>query len=308
MNTPMDLLTEFPVRKTAKQKRAFREAVRTYVEGQGYGYREEQGSFGCRNMIIGDPESAEFLLTAHYDTCAALPIPNLVTPCAFLPFLGWQLVLCAWMILLPVLPALAVGFLTGNYEVCFGIWHILFWVGLAMMIVGPANRHNANDNTSGVVTVLEIARSLPRLHRGKVCFVLFDLEEAGLIGSGTYRRVHKTQTNRQVVLNLDCVGDGDTLMLFPTKRLKRDSGRLEWLRSIAGSQGHKTILVREKGFSLYPSDQMNFPYGVGIAALRKGFAGLYLSRIHTRRDTILEQTNVNLLRSALTSLITRAAK
>lgn len=147
MNTPMDILTEFPVRKTAKQKRAFQEAVRVYAEGQGYGYREEKGSFGCRNMIIGDPESAEFLVTAHYDTCAALPIPNLVTPCALLPFLGWQLVLCAWMILLPVLPALAVGFLTGNYEVCFGIWHILFWVGLAMMIVGPANRHNANDNT-----------------------------------------------------------------------------------------------------------------------------------------------------------------
>ena len=69
----------------------------------------------------------------------------------------------------------------------------------------------------------------------------------------------------------------------------------------------RTELLREKGFSVYPSDQKNFPLGVGICALRKGAVGLYMGRIHTRRDTILEQTNVNILRSALTSLITCAA-
>ena len=61
--------------------------------------------------------------------------------------------------------------------------------------------------------------------------------------------------------------------------------------------------MREKGFAFYPSDQMNFPYGVGICALHKGKLGLYLSRIHTPKDTILEETNVNILRAALTSLI-----
>ena len=58
---------------------------------------------------------------------------------------------------------------------------------------------------------------------------------------------------------------------------------------------------------MYPSDQANFPWGVGICALRKGKAGLYLSRIHTRRDTVLEETNVNILRAALTTFLCRDA-
>ena len=35
----------------------------------------------------------------------------------------------------------------------------MYWVMLLLMMVGPANKHNANDNTSGVVTVLETMRS-----------------------------------------------------------------------------------------------------------------------------------------------------
>ena len=61
--------------------------------------------------------------------------------------------------------------------------------------------------------------------------------------------------------------------------------------------------MHEKGFAIYPSDQMMFPYGVGICALKKSKVGLYVDKIHTSRDTILEETNVNLLRAALTSYI-----
>ncbi len=67
------------------------------------------------------------------------------------------------------------------------------------------------------------------------------------------------------------------------------------------------MLVHEKGFSVYPSDQANFPYGVGICALRKKGEILYLSRIHTPKDTVLEETNVNILRAALITFITCGA-
>ena len=52
---------------------------------------------------------------------------------------------------------------------------------------------------------------------------------------------------------------------------------------------------------------MNFPYGVGICALRKKGKTLYLSRIHTPKDTVLEETNVNILRAALITFITCGA-
>ena len=48
--------------------------------------------------------------------------------------------------------------------------------------------------------------------------------------------------------------------------------------------------------------------GVGAAALKKKKGlGLYMNRIHTKKDTILEETNVNILRAAIVSLITCGA-
>ena len=182
-----------------------------------------------------------------------------------------------------------------------------YWGMIILMLVGPANSSNVNDNTSGVVSVLEIAKSLPENYRKDVCFVLFDLEEAGLIGSASYQKAHKKATASQLVLNLDCVGDGDNLMLFPTKKLRKDRKRLTSLYKACGYFGKKSILLHEKGFAFYPSDQANFPYGVGVCALRKRKKTLYLSRIHTKKDTILEYTNVNLLSAALITYLCRDA-
>ena len=307
IETPMDVFRDFPVRKTKKQKQAFREAVQSYAEQLGYPCTVESGSLGSRNLVIGNPEQADYLVTAHYDTCARLPIPNFLTPCNFWPFLLWQVVLVLLILGVCILMGLGVGFLTGSGAIGSWCGYLMIWVILAFMLIGPANPSNANDNTSGVVTLLEIAKSMPGNQRKKVCFVLFDLEEAGLIGSASYRKAHKSQTDRQMVLNLDCVGDGDYLTLFPTKRLKKDRKRLKSLYKACGYFGKKSILVHEQGFSFYPSDQANFPWGVGICALNKRGKTLYLSRIHTKKDTILERTNVNLLRAALITYICRDA-
>ena len=307
IETPMDVFRDFPVRKTKKQKQAFREAVQSYAEQLGYPCTVESGSLGIRNLVIGNSQQADYLVTAHYDTCARLPIPNFLTPCNFWPFLLWQVVLVLLILGVCILMGLGVGFLTGSGAIGSWCGYLMIWVILALMLIGPANPSNANDNTSGVVTLLEIAKSMPGNQRKKVCFVLFDLEEAGLIGSASYRKAHKSQTDRQMVLNLDCVGDGDYLTLFPMKRLKKDRKRSKSLYKACGYFGKKSILVHEQGFSFYPSDQANFPWGVGICALNKRGKTLYLSRIHTKKDTILERTNVNLLRAALITYICRDA-
>ena len=307
LTRPMDVLTAFPVRKSKQQKQEFRDAAQSYLSQFGYSASVEKGSFGCRNVVIGDPEMAQYLITAHYDTCARLPIPNLITPCNFWAFLGYQLVVMLLMLLVPAIPGALAGLLAGSFDVGYYVWFLCVWAVIALVMIGPANKHNANDNTSGVVTLLEIARSLPESQRGKVCFVLFDLEEAGLIGSAAYRKAHKKASDSQLVLNLDCVGDGDYIRFFPTKKLKKDRKKLTSLYKACGYLGKKDVLVHEKGFSVCPSDQANFPYGVGICALRKKGKTLYLSRIHTPKDTILEETNVNILRAALITFITCGA-
>lgn len=305
---PMDVLEAFPIRKSKKQKQAFRDAVQSYLKTIGYDCTIEKGKMGVHNIVIGNPETAKFLLTAHYDTPAALPFPNLITPCSFLPFLGYQILLTLLIFAAALVPGMILAFAGVGSGIASYTCLLCLYVILILMLVGPANRHNANDNTSGVVAVLEIAKSMPESYRDHVCFVLFDLEEAGLIGSASYRKTHKKHTSSQLVLNMDCVGDGSEIMMFPTKKLLKCDEKMALLRRITGVWGAKSIVLREKGFAYYPSDQKNFPYGVGIAAFnRSKWAGPYCSRIHTKKDSVLEKTNVNILRAAIISLITCAA-
>ena len=302
LNNPMDVLTHYPVRKSKKQKASFQEAVCGYARQLGYPVQVESGSFGARNVVIGDAENAKYLVTAHYDTCAVLPFPNFLMPCSPAVFFACQIGLWLGIMLISVILGVGAGLLFGESYVSV-VSSLVLLIIVALMLVGPANKNNANDNTSGVVTLLEIMRTLPENQRNRVCFVLFDLEEAGLIGSSSYRKAHKTATDHQLVLNLDCVGDGDHLLMFPTKALKKNRRKLTSLYKACGYFGDKSLLVHEKGFGIYPSDQMVFPYGVGICALQKNKRGLYVSRIHTAKDTVLEITNVNILRAALTSFI-----
>lgn len=304
----MDVLTQFPIRKTKKQKKAFREAVGTYARNLGYTVKVEKGSFGSHNLVMGDPEGAEFLVTAHYDTPARMLFPNLITPCNPVTFIAYQIFMVGMFFVAAFAAGIPVWLLTNEPRLGFLVGYLVYFGLLYLMMFGPANPSNANDNTSGVVTVLETLRTMPENQRDKVCFVLFDLEEAGLVGSASYRKAHKDATERQIVLNLDCVGDGDEIVFFPVKKLCADREKMLRLCGCVGRFGAKTISVCNKGFRTYPSDQKHFPYGVAIAAFhRKKGIGLYCAKIHTAKDTTLDQTNVNILRAALTSCISDAA-
>lgn len=302
LNEPLDILKLHPIRKTEEQKEAFRRDIQTYIQELGYSYTLETEKNKAQNVIIGNPEKAKYLISAHYDTPATLGIPNVCTPCngllAGLRYLaavlfgatysGGAFILIQAGMLIPGIVLL-----------------LLLLCDLWLMRVAPANVNNANDNTSGVVTLLEIARSLPEAHRNKVCFLLFDLEEKGLKGSAAYRKAHKDITEKQILLNLDCVGDGDHILLMPTKKLRKDAAFIGRLKYLGGWFGKKQILTIDKGFCAYNSDHKNFPLAVGIGAFhkRKG-AGFVLDKIHTKHDTNLEITNVNLLRAAIITLIT----
>ena len=73
------LLPAYEVRKRKEQKTAFIDMLRTH-----FGDRMRVETCGSlvksRNSVIGDPETADAVYTAHYDTCAGLPFPNFITP------------------------------------------------------------------------------------------------------------------------------------------------------------------------------------------------------------------------------------
>lgn len=323
--TPMDIIKLFPVRKSVVQKLAFRDIVQRHAEHLGYAASVESGRKGCQNLVIGDPVHAKYLITAHYDTAARMPVANRLYADNPVMYLLWQFVIAFAALLIPLLSA-AVGaviacivymqmnpFLNTNRMlglaaiVFLVLFVVLCIVSYVMIYIGPANPNNANDNTSGVLTLLEIMDTLPDNQRNKVCFVLFDLNKRGLVGSAAYRKNHRKETDNQLVLNLCCVGDGEHILLSPRRKWK-DKKVLLPVYKCCGYFGNRSILVQEKGKLIFPSDHRKFPYGIGISAYHKGKTGHYIDRIYTPRDTVLDITNVNLLRAAIVSMICAAAQ
>ena len=86
------------VRKTKQQKTAFLGYLRGFAEERGYSLKIEKGSFGARNAVVGDPDRARVVYTAHYDTCPVLPFPNFITPKRIGIYLLYQIA-----IILPIL-------------------------------------------------------------------------------------------------------------------------------------------------------------------------------------------------------------
>ena len=304
LTTPMDVLTEFPVRKSKIQKLKFCNEIQRYMQNMGYSVTIESGSRNCRNIIIGDQQTAQYVVTAHYDTPPRMFLPNFITPCNPVIYFAYQTFVVLILLGISLGLAFGVGALFQMPQLRFPVWYFSYLGMLMLLLFGPANPNNANDNTSGIVTLLEIAKSMPQAARNKTCFILFDLEEKGLVGSRAYQKKHKSETNRQIILNLDCVGDGDEIMLFPTKKMRIRKRDLSQLERICGRFGKKSIKLHRKGVAICPSDHKNFPYAVGVMAFnRKKHIGLYCDRIHTKRDTVLDQTNVNIIRAALVTLI-----
>lgn len=292
------IMAEMQVRKSRKQKEAFRAWLCRELEAAGYAPQVETG-FAARNVVAGDPDAAKVLLTAHYDTQPVLPVPNFITPRNPFFFLLYQvLIVLPLFIAVGVVEGLIFAFVPKSVAwwlaplSCLAICIFFIW----WIMDGKANRHTANDNTSGVVLLLETALALPPEHRDRVCFVFFDNEEKGMFGSAAFAKKHKQVKRNTIVLNFDCVGDGDSIQFFPQKKLKKDAAALERLDAAFPPSGDKDVQV-VRGYSMYPSDNASFKRGAGVCALKhKAVVGYYMDRIHTSRDTILDAANITLLR------------
>lgn len=298
------LLERYPVRKTWGQKSAFIEYVKAYAQEREMDIAVEEGGkyVRSRNIVLGNPGRARLLLTAHYDTCARLPFPNFMTPD------NWPIVILSEGLLLAAIAAAGVwlGGASAQFLRASGMWG---WLGsllgvvcgllvsaglLALMLIGPANPSNANDNTSGVLYVLLAMERFK--DRADVAYVLFDNEEKGLLGASAFIAAHPQIARRCLIVNMDCIGDGDTLLYTGTKRAMAHPLAKRILAAFeenAPSHGRKAVSGEFPKW-LYPSDQMLFPRGTAFAAL-KGKRILYLNRIHTVKDTQLDEGNIRCL-------------
>ncbi len=292
------ILSDYQVRKTRAQKTAFIMFLRGRFPDL---LVEEGGLLRNRNLVIGDPDTAKLIVTAHYDTCAELPFPNFLTPKNFLVYLLYNLLVMIPIFLLTAGFAYLMGRVTQNFWVAYWSSLGLFALVFTLLFAGKANPHTANDNTSGVVTLCELLCAMDGEARRQTAFVFFDNEELGLFGSALFRKMHGKALQGKLLVNLDCVSDGDALMIIQNKRARALYG--EALRhAFAGTEG-KTILLERASSVFYPSDQIHFSCYAAVAAFRKSkIFGYYLDKIHTRRDTVFDERNITYLCESLCRL------
>ena len=125
---------------------------------------------------------------------------------------------------------------------------------------GSTEIHNgADDNASGTVSLIELARRLAggckeKLPR-RLVFIAFTAEERGLIGSARYVREPIFPLEKTIAMfNMDMVGRlrDDKLTIFGTGTAPRWKGMLEQI----GTQRAFKITMKPSGFG--PSDQSSF--------------------------------------------------
>lgn len=293
--TTQTVFEKHQIRKSYAQKSAFIQYVQSTAAKLGYQSRMEKGYLGARNVVVGDPDTARVVYTAHYDTCAVMPFPNFITPKCIWLFLLYQIAVGILMVAIPsglvtgIFFGLAACGIEANALLLYDLWLILILAVCWLIMAGPANKHTANDNTSGVTTLLDTMTALPEELRGEVAFVFFDLEEMGLFGSAGFASKHKKVTKNTLVVNFDCVSDGNNILFVLRKGATRYT---EAIQTAFPSTEAFTVEVATKG-AIYPSDQANFARGVGVAALKKTKSGLlYMDRIHTGRDTVYMEENI----------------
>lgn len=291
----------FPIRRRDEEKNKFYNYVRGEL-GESRVKRETlQGNHN--NIIIGDPTQAQVVFTAHYDTPGASLVPNLMFPASKIIGIVINLIFPIVLALLSVVIALAVASLLGLYERYAALIYVVLYFGLFYCTTRLfPNKHNKNDNTSGVATVMSLAT---QINDGRVAFILFDNEEKGLLGSKAYTKKYNGILQDRLIVNFDCVGNGDQ-MIYIVKEAAEKLRTYNILKDVAVSgEGFEVHhLPYKKCFS--NSDYKNFPCGVGVMASRRAkIVKFFTGRIHTSRDTVASEKNVFFLVNTMKDFISK---
>ena len=160
----------------------------------------------------------------------------------------------------------------------------------------------ADDNASGVATVLEIARVLSQARQSltqPVIVALFSGEESGVLGSAALVQSQPAWLGQaRAMINLDMVGRlrGNTLTVLGSQTAK------EWPALIERACAEANVRCLGSGDGYGPSDQISF-YTAGIPVLHM-FTGAH-SDYHKPTDTApqLNAAGMSKVADVVTSLV-----
>jgi hypothetical protein len=308
------IFDNYQARYHPSQKRAFESYLIQELRSNDFQVKAEVNKFlgviSSRNIIVGDLENSKYIFTAHYDTCSLLPFPNYSTPLNRYISLLTELPILLAIVLVSYLCAHALATQIKGFGLPFVLLIPIlpFFIGLTLLLsmyFGVPSHHTANDNTSGVVTLIEAMFKLPNTLKNRVAFVFFDHEEKFLLGSAAFKQKYKDLLENKIIVNFDCVGDGENLFIAVNNSLISDKNLIKNLsEAFDVNRLDPTRHIRiETGDFDFASDYSLFSNAIGVCSLKKNKSNLYyIDKIHTIKDNTCDMRNIDFLSSAVVSL------
>ena len=133
-----------------------------------------------------------------------------------------------------------------------------------------------------------------------MCFLFLDGGTQG--GKGAKRLIHAhPKLKKKSVVVLDCVGEGDELLILPGKTSRWNDKLLDTILEQFSNSEKKTCFLKTDGLVHYPSDNRAFMGGTVICACKKvkGFGRCILPR----KATGIDEENLSLLCDGLCKLV-----
>lgn len=242
--TTQDLIMKYAIgmhkRFTLKQKEMFIRVAAKEFSDMGYQVKANTGKHKRTrsiNLMVGDVSHADTLVIANYDT----PQHNFGNPMKYYPFNGVQtfvssfLPIYAPMIIGSVLMLWILMYQLPDLDFQGDLWMSLLWpvifivcaIVTPVMTMGVANKVNFNRNTSGVVALMALAGELNKEQRKKIAFVLSDNGCRNHGGDYLLRETLGDALDQKLVIMLDCVGDGETLVVGYKEASEQEAKELQ---------------------------------------------------------------------------------
>ena len=290
---------DYPVRRKAQEK----ENMRAYLMGQlrALGYDAKLDDCGkAVNVIAGDPERANIIYAAHYDTPLREPLPPILCPTRPATYLLYQALTPVLTLAACFVFSVGVTFLLSAPNLTLPLFLILLLGALAYLRYGPSEQNNINDNASGVAALLRTAEQLTPRYRNDVCFLFLDGGSENMRGAKGFRKRYPSAKEKPV-LCLDCVGSGDELLILPGKSARWNGDLLDAINGSFENSERKTCYDKVDGLVHFPGDQRAFRQGVAICAVRH-VSGIGRLIRPTGKDNRIDDENLDLLSRGLVKL------
>lgn len=292
MNYLNEINKKHPVRRSNEQKNNFIKYTKEELKKYNVNINAETIDKHT-NIIIGDVSKAKVIYTAHYDTPASSVFPNLMFPrnklLSYIYVFSYAFVIVFFSFVFTFLFQEIFNFnqdvLIGVY---LGIYLLLFYVCTRLV----PNKNNINDNTSGVATIFSL---VSEIKNNDVAYILFDNEEKGKLGSKAYSKKYKDMLKDKLVINFDCVGNGNNVIIVCKDKAKNHEFYKKINETLKPNNEYDVKIYDMRGSSSN-TDFLNFECSLSVMACKKSkLIGYYTPNIHTPFDTVASTKNIDFL-------------